>query len=76
MPEITKCPVCNGNGLVSAGFYSHPGDCHFWSGTGVNPEVCRSCEGKGWIAIREVAVQAPQWTEEDSRALAFHGEDD
>lgn len=44
--SVHKCPVCEGRGLVPAGFYyqnSLP--------TAVNtcPETCRSCNGKGVI---------------------------
>jgi len=41
-----KCPVCNGKGHVTAGFYNTNG-----IGTSVNTaeETCRSCDGKGVI---------------------------
>ena len=53
------CPVCNGNGLVSAGFYSHPGDYSYWATASVELEKCRSCGGKGWIAVDDGEV----WTD-------------
>ena len=43
------CPVCNGVGKVSAGFYNRGGDCPPWISSGVDPEVCRSCNGKGYV---------------------------
>uniref|UniRef100_A0A6M3JN31 Putative chaperone n=1 Tax=viral metagenome TaxID=1070528 RepID=A0A6M3JN31_9ZZZZ len=43
-----KCPVCNGNGIVSGGFYSHPGDYPYWT-TDHTTEQCRTCQGKGVI---------------------------
>jgi len=47
------CPVCNGVGQVSAGFYNRGGDCPFWVSSRVNPEQCRSCGGKGWVEVAE-----------------------
>ena len=46
--EYQKCPVCNGNGQVSGGFYNHPGDYPFWT-SNCTSELCRTCEGKGII---------------------------
>lgn len=53
MSKAVICPVCNGNGLVSAGFYSHPGDYPCWATVSTNPEKCRSCDGKGWVEVNE-----------------------
>lgn len=47
---IHCCPVCGGNGLVSAGFYSVVLGCSY-VGTSASPEQCRSCEGKGIIIL-------------------------
>ena len=47
------CPVCNGVGQVSAGFYSRGGDCLHWVSSGLSPELCRSCDGKGWVEVHE-----------------------
>ena len=57
--QAVKCPICNGNGLVSPGYYSHPGDHQFWVEVGVNPEQCRSCGGKGYLVISEESAVAP-----------------
>ncbi len=46
--EYQKCPICNGNGQVSGGFYDHPGDCPYWVSDHTS-EVCRSCNGCGLI---------------------------
>ena len=54
MARAVCCPVCNGNGMVSAGFYSHPGDYPYWVSNTTNPEKCRSCDGRGWIPITEI----------------------
>jgi len=54
--SLERCPVCNGNGLVSAGFYSHPGDWPEWTTSTTNPETCHSCEGKGWILVPEPVI--------------------
>lgn len=51
MSESLLCPVCNGNGQVSQGFYSHPGDYPYWASSGTNLEECRSCKGKGWVEV-------------------------
>ena len=48
--EYQKCPVCNGNGLVSGGFYSHPGDYPVWSSLNTM-EMCRTCDGRGIIIM-------------------------
>jgi len=50
--KAVLCPVCNGNGLVSAGFYKHPGDHPEWTSGTTDPEQCRSCGGKGWVEVR------------------------
>jgi len=47
------CPVCNGVGQVSAGFYSRGGDCQYWVTSGLGFEMCRSCNGKGWVEVAE-----------------------
>jgi len=49
--EAVLCPVCNGVGKVVSGFYNRTGDCSYWVSSGGNPEVCRSCNGKGWVEI-------------------------
>ena len=41
-----KCPVCNGNGIVDAGFYNQTSG--EWTSTG-GTEPCRSCEGTGIV---------------------------
>jgi len=48
---VEKCPVCNGNGLVSAGFYSTGGDFIYRTVGSTAPEKCKTCEGKGYIII-------------------------
>ena len=51
--KVVLCPVCNGVGKVSGGFYNRGGDCHEWVSTTTNLEVCRSCNGKGWVEVSE-----------------------
>ena len=53
MSKAVLCPVCNGVGKVSAGFYNRGGDCQFWVSAGVDPELCRSCNGKGWVEVSD-----------------------
>lgn len=42
-----RCPVCGGNGLVPRGFYSTVTGQS--STTDATPEICRACQGKGYI---------------------------
>lgn len=46
--KANRCPVCNGVGMVPAGFYSM-GD----ATTGTAPEPCRSCNGTGYLVVPE-----------------------
>ena len=43
-----KCPVCNGRGTVSAGFYQ-PEEQGRYTLSSLAPETCKSCKGKGVI---------------------------
>ena len=43
-----KCPICNGVGLVSGGYFLRAGDCDHWVATNAI-EVCKICEGRGLI---------------------------
>ena len=56
--EYQKCPVCNGNGLVSGGFYAHPGDYPYWM-TDHAMEVCRTCNSQGIIIAP--SLEAPHY---------------
>ena len=47
-----KCPVCNGVGQVSGGYFTRAGDCNQWVSDGA-AEVCQTCEGKGIIETPE-----------------------
>lgn len=62
MAKAVLCPVCNGVGKVSAGFYNRGGDCQFWVSGTTNPEVCRSCNGKGWVEVSDSDYN-PWWKE-------------
>lgn len=53
MAKAVLCPVCNGVGKVSAGFYNRGGDCQFWVSGTTSPELCRSCNGKGWVEVND-----------------------
>jgi hypothetical protein len=44
-----RCPVCNGVGTVSAGYYSRAGDVLSWTVGSTAPEECRSCKGTGIV---------------------------
>ena len=43
-----KCPVCNGAGIVSGGFFDHAGDMPTWVSDHTT-EMCRTCQGRGLI---------------------------
>ncbi len=42
-----RCPVCNGHGIVPAGFYETTEGC--WTTTSTAPEPCRACNGTGIV---------------------------
>lgn len=44
-----QCPVCNGVGHVSAGFYLRDGNCLGWTSSSTQPDTCRSCGGTGIV---------------------------
>lgn len=47
-PEYQRCPVCNGVGFVSGGYFNRPGDAVEWvSATGT--DTCKICKGTGII---------------------------
>lgn len=45
--QVHRCPVCEGRGTVPHGFYSAFGALT----NNTAPETCKSCEGKGYVAI-------------------------
>ena len=50
---VEKCPVCLGNGLVPDGFYGttrQEDGCLLWTSGDANSEICRSCDGKGYVS--------------------------
>ena len=47
-----KCPVCNGVGHVSGGYFNRAGDYDYWGSTSAT-EVCWICGGKGIIVKPE-----------------------
>ena len=50
--KAVLCPVCNGVGQVSGGFYDRAGDCPIWV-SNKTTEPCRSCNGRGWVEVSE-----------------------
>lgn len=42
-----RCPVCDGHGFVSAGFYNTANGYYFTGGTEL--ETCRACNGTGIV---------------------------
>ena len=51
------CPVCGGNGIVAAGFYTQTSGC--WTSTG-GFEMCRSCNGSGIVYGEETEDYSEQ----------------
>jgi len=51
--EWQKCPICNGSGQVSGGFYNHAGDYPYWA-SDRTMEMCRTCNGQGMIVKPEL----------------------
>lgn len=51
MSEAQKCPVCNGRGTVSPGFYSKDGFTSPYNAASTAPmrETCQACGGKGIV---------------------------
>jgi len=60
--KAVLCPVCNGVGQVSAGFYNRGEDYPYWVVVSANPEKCRSCDGKGWVEVQEDIYIIPKST--------------
>jgi len=48
------CPVCNGSGIVSFGFYTQTSG--QWTSSG-GTEGCRSCGGTGIVWVRNAKVK-------------------
>jgi len=46
---VEKCPVCEGRGIVSEGFYENTAPGGYTCGTAT--VTCRSCWGRGYIVI-------------------------
>lgn len=56
MPQAHKCPVCNGRGKVPPNFY----DLELSVTTDASEQVCRSCDGWGYIWDEVVYVRSPR----------------
>ncbi len=41
-----KCPICDGVGIVSGGYFTRAGDYNSWVASNTT-ETCRICEGSG-----------------------------
>ncbi len=67
MAKLYKCPVCDGKGIVPAGFYLSATDIITVGSTA--PETCKSCNGAGilwdYTGLPEYEVQqvtSPNYT--------------
>ncbi len=49
MSEVRKCPVCDGQGIVSKPPYI-AGDVHEWTDSQTSHE-CHACGGKGYLIL-------------------------
>ena len=58
-----KCPICNGVGNVSGGFYNRAGDCDTWV-SNCTIEMCRTCHGK-----RIIVDDTKTWQESSSQNI-------
>ncbi len=47
-----KCPICEGHGLVEAGFYQHSAGSEYMT-SNCAEETCRSCSGTGIIYVEQ-----------------------
>jgi len=47
-PKPYKCPICDGVGLVSGGYYNRAGDRNTWA-SNKTTEECKVCQGTGII---------------------------
>lgn len=50
-----KCPVCNGQGLVSRPPWM-AGDVYEWSSSDCAPHPCKACNGTGIVWSQELAT--------------------
>jgi len=55
--KLYKCPVCNGRGLVPAGFYRDGGYSTYYV---AGEQVCRACGGQGVIWSRDAEISDPE----------------
>ena len=66
-----KCPICEGHGIVSGGFYHTIAGCSGISN--VSSEPCRNCNGSGVVYIEE--TERPTQTEMDETSVRLLGVD-
>jgi DnaJ-class molecular chaperone len=45
---VLRCPVCDGRGVVTKGFYN---PWPFFTGIDTTPDKCRTCEGSGVVEV-------------------------
>lgn len=57
--EYQKCPICNGVGQVSGGYFARASDYPYWSHN-LALEKCQICDGRDVIARPTIDQQAEQ----------------
>ena len=45
----SRCPVCNGTGMVREGFYRQSSGEWYTGNNYLGTEMCKSCNGKGYV---------------------------
>jgi DnaJ-class molecular chaperone len=53
-----RCPVCEGRGVVPKGFYDETTG--QWGANSTEPEICRACNGRGFILVSPGIDKAPR----------------
>jgi len=64
---VARCPVCNGTGHVDNGFYTQTSG--QWASSSSTPEMCRSCNGRGYVTLPEAPETEDKCTDRALRDI-------